>query len=516
MNNKILSSALILLLAINVFTQSYSEDEKEASLLRMKRNLEYFASDELEGRETASEGIRKTAEHIAGIFEECGVMPFGDDGTYFQNFTLIGTRFDKESNITIYDKEDNLYSKLKIGESVISLPNMHGDIEKMNDNYPLVFAGFGINAEEYQYNDFLDLDVKDKIVIVFMGEPYSENPDFFDAEKDTKYAGFRTKIEAAKMFGAAGIILIPDQQYLQYWPFISNMALTETLSRPNENSEPQSSIPAAMISIDGITEVFNGEESSFDELKSLIEEKDIPRGFDLKKSAAINLSVIENEKNARNVVGIIEGADPVLKSEYITIGAHMDHVGVMKDEVYNGADDNASGTVGVVETTCRLAKKGDNKRSIIAILYTAEEKGLIGSQYFVENFENLDNIIANINLDMVGRGPVDSIFCIGADRVSLELPDLLNEANEKSAKFYLDYSLSNTRLFMQSDHYSFAKQNIPVVFFFDNMTEDLHRPSDDFDKINYDKIYSTTLLVEEIVLMLSNRDERLEINPTEE
>lgn len=499
-----------------VFSQDISVNEKEAAMLRMKTNLEYFASDELEGRETASEGIRKTAEHIADIFEECGVKPFGDEGTYFQNFTLIGSRFDKESNISVYDDKNNLLSKLMIGQSIISMPNMLGDMEKMNTVFPLVFAGYGINAEEYQYSDYLDLDVKGKIVVAFMGEPYSENPEFFDAEKNTNYAGFRHKIEAAQQHGAQGIILIPDEQYLQYWGFISNMALNETLSRPNENDKPGTSLPAVMISIDGVSEIFNGEESSFDELKSLIDEKDIPRGFNLKKSVSINLKLIEKEKTARNVVGIIEGNDPVLKNEYVTIGAHMDHVGVMNDEVFNGADDNASGTVAIVETACRLAKKENNKRSIIAILYTAEEKGLIGSQYFVENFENLDNIVANINLDMVGRGAADSIFCIGSDRVSSEFADLINEANKRSVKFYLDYSLSNTRLFMQSDHYSYAKQNIPVAFFFDNMSVDLHRPTDDFDKINYDKIYNTTLLVEEIVLMLANRNERPRINQTEE
>lgn len=517
MKNKIMLSLLLtLLLSAFVFPQDLSENLKEAAVLRMKTNLEYFASDELEGRETGSEGIRKTAEHIADIFEEYGVKPYGDEGTYFQNFTLIGSRFDKESNISVYDDKNNLLSNLMIGEAIISMPNMLGDAEKMNTAFPIVFAGYGINAEEYQYSDYLDLDVKGKIVIVFMGEPYSENPEFFDAEKNTNYAGFRHKIEAAQKHGAQGIILIPDEQYLQYWSFISNMALNETLSRPNENNEPNSSIPAVMISIDGAAEIFNGEESSFDELKSLIDEKDIPRGFDLKKSTSINLKVIENEKIVRNVVGIIEGNDSQLKNQYVTIGAHMDHVGVMNDEVFNGADDNASGTVAAVEAACRLAKEGDNKRSIITVLYTGEEKGLIGSQYFVENFENLENIIANINLDMVGRGAVDSIFCIGSDRVSSELTEIIDKANEQSANFYLDYSLSDTRLFMQSDHYSFAKQNIPVAFFFDNMSDDLHRPSDDFDKINYDKIYKTTLLVEDIVSMLSNRNERLKINPTEE
>ncbi|MCH8171200.1 MAG: M20/M25/M40 family metallo-hydrolase [Bacteroidetes bacterium] len=215
------------------------------------------------------------------------------------------------------------------------------------------------------------------------------------------------------------------------------------------------------------------------------------------------------------MVGIIEGNDPILKNEYVAIGAHYDHLGVIDDKVYNGADDDGSGTVTVMEVAKTLARTKANKRSVLIVFHAGEEKGLLGSRYLTDNLQLIKDkkIVAQINLDMVGRMATDSIYSIGSEKLSSELKKIVEDVNSKTVKFHLDYKYDDpndpNRFYYRSDHYSYAKHGIPIVFFFDDMRKDYHKDTDEVDKINFKKLKKLSWLVYGITLRIANLDHRL-------
>ena len=377
----------------------------------------------------------------------------------------------------------------------------------MNTKLPVVFAGYGIVADEYDYDDYTYVDPKGKIVVIMPGEPYSENEDFFEGEKRSHYSSSFAKAAAAEEKGAAGVLVVPSDEYMAYWDMLAKRAVNESLSLENSTAEP--GIPIVMISPNALRELLSDQEYTLEDIEQTIDAKEIPEAFELTKQASINLKTIGGGKKGRNVIALLPGSNPALSNEYVTVGAHYDHVGITDDEIYNGADDNGSGTVAVLEVARILSKQRNNERPVVFLFYTAEEKGLLGSRYFVDQGELTDDIMVNINVDMTGRGSIDTIFCIGSDRRSSEFDNLIKQANSESVNYFLDYSLSHTHLFRQSDHYSYAEKNIPVVFFFDNMHQDLHQPSDDVGKINFGKICKTAHLAAGIALDVANLDHKL-------
>ncbi|RMD48342.1 MAG: M20/M25/M40 family metallo-hydrolase, partial [Ignavibacteria bacterium] len=222
---------------------------------------------------------------------------------------------------------------------------------------------------------------------------------------------------------------------------------------------------------------------------------------------------------ARNVVGILEGKDEKLKDEYIVLSAHYDHLGKRGNDIYNGADDDGSGTVTILDAARTLSIKKENKRSILFVFHTGEEKGLLGSRYFTEHFGNMDAIKANINIDMVGRGSVDTIYNIGSGKLSSEFYELVKNANEESVNIYFDYRFDDpndpNRFYYRSDHINYARKGIPIVFFYDYMQKDYHKPTDTVEKINWEKIVKMVELTHTIALKTANLDTPLIIDKNE-
>jgi hypothetical protein len=471
----------------------------------VKSNLEFLASDELEGREATSHAEKIASLFIVSELKKYGLMPFGDNGTYFQEISFSARKLNTESNVIFYNQ--NTSDTLWVGKEIVTQAYKSFDENFMNKRLPVVFGGFGITAEEFDYDDYTDVNPEGKIVIILSGEPYSENPDFFNGEENSKYNSPFDKVENARKRGASGVLIIPSDEYNNYWGILASRSTTESLGLSGDVGEVD--IPVAMISQDAVSNLMSDQETTFESIKSALNEKDIPRAFELTKTASINFIIEDDTKTGKNVVALLPGNNPDLKNEYITIGAHYDHVGITDEKVYNGADDNGSGTTAVLEAARLLSERKANERPIVFILYTAEEKGLLGSQYFVENCGYTGDIITNINIDMTGRESIDTIHCIGSDRASGEFHEIIKLANAKTVNYFLDYSLSNTRLFRQSDHYSFASKDIPVVFLFDNMMIDLHKPEDDIDKINFNKICKTAHLAAGIGLEVANLDHKL-------
>jgi hypothetical protein len=505
---------LLFFLLISVFP--LNAQTIDADVGEIRSNLEYLASDELMGRGTLTEGERLASEFIAEKFRQYGIKPFGDNGTYFQSFPLALTSFTEESKVKVYSGGNETTFRV-VDDFIIDVRRVSSD-EFQKVKKDIVFAGFGITAPEFNYDDYRGLDVKGKTVLILDDEPLSNDTNFFRGQRPTRYSFWGTKGRIARDNGAAGIIIIAPDGTVKEWQRLAEWTLGGGLRYPETESASNPIIPVVCVLPEVAKMILDGEEKSYEEIDRMFKESEEVTGFNVDKQFEFDLVVKEEIQYSRNVVGIIEGTDDILKTEYVSIGAHYDHEGIRNGEVYNGADDNASGTVAVMEAGKLLAETKSNKRSIILMLYSAEERGLYGSRYTAENAPYIKDMIANINLDMVGRMSEDTIFSIGSGRLSSELRTIVESSNSKTSNFVLDYTFDTpddpNRLYERSDHYNFAKQGIPVVFFTDNMSEDYHKPSDDPFKINYLKIEKICELVYDITLELSNLDRKLIIDGT--
>jgi Zn-dependent M28 family amino/carboxypeptidase len=260
----------------------------------------------------------------------------------------------------------------------------------------------------------------------------------------------------------------------------------------------------------------------------------LPASFDLKPEKKVTLKIVgkHNQLSTQNVVAVFEGSDPVLKDEYVAVGAHYDHVGIGNpvngDAIYNGADDDGSGTTALLAMAEALAKAPTKpKRSVIFIWHAGEEKGLWGSRYFVENpTVPLDKIVTQLNIDMIGRskkagdtnprnkelsGP-DEIYVIGSKMMSTELGALSESVNKDYLNLSFNYRYDDpndpNRFFFRSDHFNYARKGIPIIFYFDGEHEDYHRPGDSADKIDYEKMQKVTRTVYMMLWELANRPKR--------
>ncbi|MHA2168008.1 MAG: M28 family peptidase [Candidatus Hodarchaeales archaeon] len=517
-----MTSFLNLLLVLFIFfttesvTTAQPGSTEKDSRNYLKSNLEYLASDLLEGRETATRGAKLAALYIAEQLETYDVKSFGDSETYFQNFDLLVKSVNKDSKIEVTDSNGNV-EELELGtEFFLSTTEIPSAIFN-NQVGEIVFASYGITTEDNEYDNYEKLDVKDKVVLVLEGSPGKDGKRIFTGEDTKKFEELSYKFKNAMDHGAAGLLLFPAANTIKYWRYTKLKALSSSYELLDEEIKQSNidveAIPVVKLSEDAAIKLLSDEKYDYQDFMEAIDENKIPSVFYLKKKIKFDYKTYSEVKVARNILGIIEGRDDELKNEYIVFSAHYDHAGIINGEIYNGADDNGSGTVTVLEAARRLALLKNNKRSILVIFHTAEEKGLLGSKYLTSNSDFMKNVVVNINVDMVGREDTESIYCIGSDKLSTELYQLVEEVNSETVNFELDYEYNHpsdpNRYYYRSDHYNYAKQNIPIVFFYDHMTEDYHKPSDDVDKINFEKLDKITTLVTELALRITNLDHRL-------
>jgi Zn-dependent M28 family amino/carboxypeptidase len=376
----------------------------------------------------------------------------------------------------------------------------------------MIFAGYGITAEDYNYNNYSGIDVKGKVVLLQSGVPAIDK-EGFSAADEKRFGDRNYKIENAIDHGAAGVLLIPGGRMLKYWEYIKKRAVSPSVSLINTDEEDEDAIPVAILSEESLEDLLSDEKKSYDEILEASENGKSLSGFDLTKKLLFNYKINIEIKQGKNVIGIIEGKNEQLKNEYVVLTAHYDHEGIVGGEIYNGADDNGSGTVAILEAGRRLALLKNNERSILIVFHAGEEKGLLGSEYLTKNSNFMSEVVSNINIDMVGREDTESIYSIGSGKLSTELYELVEQVNSETVRFELDYTFDEpndpNRYYYRSDHYNYAKQNIPIVFFYDHMTEDYHKPTDDVDKINFEKIEKVSTLITELALRIANLDHKL-------
>ena len=496
---------------------------RETGIIYLKSNLGYLASDELEGRETATRGAYLAGNFISAELEKYGIKPFGDNDTYFQSFNISVKNVTPESKLSFIN-DDGTSKELLVGEDIfLSMENEPA--EKYNDlKSDIVFAGYGISANGYDYDDYREVDANGKVVLLMSGNPPNKDESLFSNEDEKKFSDRNYKYENAVNHGAVGIIYIPAGWILKYWEFMKKRALTPSVGlteeKEGENKVESEAIPVVVLSKEAAIELLSDEKYSYEAMLTQTEEGSIPEGFNLMKKVQFSYRINKEIKQARNVVGIIEGTDAELKNEYIVLSAHYDHEGIVNDVIYNGADDDGSGTVAILEAARRFALLNANDRSIVIAFHTGEEKGLLGSKYLTNNSNFMKDVVANINIDMVGRESIDTIYSIGSNKLSSEMHELVEEVNSETVQFVFDYTFDDpndpNRYYYRSDHYNYAKQNIPIVFFYDHMTEDYHKPTDDVDKINFEKIEKVSTLITELAIRIANLDHRLIVDKLEE
>jgi hypothetical protein len=514
MNKKIFSLiSFVLLFPSGLISQTYIPNPESLVLIRC--NLEYLASDKLEGREATTRGEDLAAEFISNKLLEYGVLPFGDNGTYYQDFQVDVKEVDSSSIIELISV-DNSESEFTVGDDFYLSTAILPSEEYNNIKSEIVFAGFGITAADYNHDDYENLDVSGKVVLIYRDTPMLGGEKIFSEEDNNKFKDQKYKIKNAAEHGATGVLIIPEKFATNYWNWIKRSALSPTFSLIDNSIDFEKPIPSALLSVDAIALLLDKERFSYEDLIEALEDEEIPEWFLLSKKIKFSYNVYREKRCSKNIIGIINGTSNKFKNEFVTIGAHYDHEGIVKGEIYNGADDNGSGVVAILEAARRLADLNKNNRSILINFHAAEEKGLLGSKYLTNNSSFMENVVVNINVDMVGREHIDTIYSVGSDKISKELKEIVEEANEETVNFKFNYQFDEPddpqRIYYRSDHYNYAKKGIPIVFFYDYMLEDYHKPTDDTGKINFTKIEKISTLVTEIALRVSNLEHRLVVD----
>ena len=427
----------------------------------IREHVRYLADDKLEGRDTGSPGGMLAAQYLASQLEQFGIKPAGDNGTYFQQVPLVKTRLDTAgSRLTLFTGDQP--TVFEAGNDL--LPNGPSGSATVPES-PVVFAGYGISAPEFRYDDYEKLDVRGKLVVLLTGEPSSNDPAFFDGMKDTPHSSGVTKIELARSKGARGVIsILSGPRASRYpWDLVRKSQETPQVSLPATKDV----MPAIIVRRETAERLFKDAPKPWSEIETLVAEGKVPT-FPLPYRAQLVLNFSHEPLPAPNVVGRLPGSDPELKTQVVVYTAHYDHVGHGTgegDTIFNGAWDNASGTAEVLEIARGFAGlKPRPRRSILFLFVTGEEKGLLGSSYYTEHpVVPIADTAANINLDMT------DIFGLGKELVAqgAEHSSLMKACEATAREMGLTLGKDPTpelNVFTRSDQFSFAKVGVPCLF----------------------------------------------------
>ncbi len=489
-----------LLLPVSVFAQDIKTEESAKyakTILQedLKKHLTIIASDEMEGRNTGSAGQKRAAEYIANHFKKIGLTPpvkTSKGMEYLQKFQLMQRSWDEvfvqaeKGKKSVFTKDKNFYVK-----------GVSYELRKAK-KFQTLFLGNPTQEE------LAKIDVKDKAVIILQNENQKE------------------QAKTAREKGAKAIIITIGKNQEEFDTDYEENAFyfertLKSLSNPNKKET--------------VTFYFSPKYTA--EVLGVKEEALFKNPKDIsKKSKKITLQANMKEKeewSSENVLGFLEGTDK--KEEVVVITSHYDHVGFKeidgKKIVYNGADDDGSGTVTVLELAeafAQASKDGKRpRRSMLFMTVAGEELGLFGSQYYADNdpIFPLKNTVVDLNIDMVGRigeeyqkdNNPNYVYLIGSDKLSTELHNLSEEVNKKTENIKLDYKYNDendpNRFYYRSDHYNFAKNDIPIIFYFNGVHEDYHQPTDDVEKIHFPKMEKIGRLIFSTAWEIANREKRI-------
>ena len=560
------------LLMIPVETRA-QEATPSATTDSLRADVRYLASDELRGRSVTDESIHVAARYIAGRMESVGLDTDILNGTPYQSVdTPVGSRVGNQQDnyCRVRLGDESIEAVLEDGFGPLAV-----GMDSGKASGPLLFVGYGITSQRHDFDDYRGFDATGAVVIILRKEPGASDPDSpFDGVKNTRHAFFATKVVNAIRHGASAVLIVNDprstreavqivrnkidqevrrkkqlEELLEKLPpeAKNNRAATaekiagaERLMKSTEvflkttgrgvlsvsgagpKSDDTATVPVASIARDVADRLLMASGTSLEEVEKQINESFRPASrFITGATADVSVDLTPAIATSNNVIGILPGKG-ALGSQAIVVGAHYDHVGMGgfaslapgTIAVHNGADDNASGTATMLASaeslTTRLARS-ESHRTVIFIAFTGEERGLVGSARYVKApVKPLAQTAAMINLDMVGRLRDNELTIYGTGSAT-GLDALVEEAN-RDFGFNLFKVASG---YGPSDHQSFYREGVPVLFFFTGLHNDYHRPSDDFDKIDFGNLTRVTDMVSQVAFRLATRNERPQYAQTE-
>jgi hypothetical protein len=516
--------------------QNRKADNTKVQVEDLQKWLTYLASDELEGRATFSEGLGLAAAYLAEQLRSWGVKPGGDNGSYFQRVRVLGVKSANRSTLAV--EVNGQTRTFKDGEGIAFPRNVGGKRSFTVDQ--VEFLGYGLDAPLANHNDYAGKNVKGKAV-VYLGAagPKGLGPQFrrslggraryaTDQRQALASIGVAGGGFGGRQGGGGGAGGRPGIEQADF-------TTVQRLDHP---------LPPNVTAQDDFFEfLFSNAEIKYAELKEKAAKQEPLPSFTLKGvKLTFNLDAdyqIVRTQFTRNVIGVVEGSDPKLKDTYVTFGAHYDHQGyaegeivqgarqgavgrvkpgALEDRIWNGADDDGSGTATLLGVAKAFALGPKPKRSLMLLWFAGEERGLWGSRFHADYpTAPIEKIVANLNMDMVGRNRDDkaeeanSVYLVGSDRISTELHNLTVEANASLAKpLKLDFEMNDPtdleQVYYRSDHYSYAAKGIPIVFFTTGLHPDYHVNTDSVEKINFEKMARIGQLVYEAGRRVANLD----------
>ncbi len=551
---------LLLLISAGFVLAQESEINKALNSINIhsiQGQLEFLASDWTEGRETGTKGNFMAADYIASMFKVYGLKPGGDietvysnrlirrrgerperKQTYFQNFNLLAFEENNDQNFSVISKEGDAKNSIDFGYKTDFI--VRGPAVGQEITAPVVFVGYGFTDKENGYDDFEDVDVKGKFILRLAGFPgymdtTSEAYKKFHAEsRNGRYYLTRDKNNRAEELGAVGVIevFMGESNLVDSWvtnyPFRFNNYYYEgdtALPSPYAvrmmipGDTLSNSLNQLMVTARAANEIIKGTGVSFSAFENYAKQKMEPKSELLKnKTIHLKTSVKSSLVKTRNVIGVLEGEDP---DDYIVIGAHFDHIGKQGGYINNGADDNASGTVGMMTIAKAFCESGIKpKKTIVFAAWTGEEKGLLGSRYFTEHpYKPLKNLLVNLNFDMISRDSEDdSLHNECSMNYSSDYPVL----EEMTKNFNDDYKLgldirfrSSKRPGGGSDHAPFAAKDVPIFYFMAGFHPEYHQPFDHVEKVNWNKMTSIVKLGFLNIYKIANSEGKIETAETQ-
>lgn len=504
---------------------SLAQDKSEAlasfiDSTELKNTVYELASPRFEGRETGHAGQKLAAQYIANYFQSLGLAPVYHND-YYQSHAL-SLKANKKFNLETHDKQ------FLFLEDFYYLPGYADSTYSIDE---VVFAGYGISDSAYEYNDFAGISIKDKALLIYEAEPHNEYGKSKFTKSKTNWSEWSTDFTRKMNLLQS---LQPKIIFIATNPLYMIDSLQYTTAQACSLMNCNGYIPPVVFINEEIAHTMFSESEEYlllDGLSSINRKK--PRSFSFKTNTSVTIANNIETLTGDNVIGVIEGSDKA--QEVLIITAHYDHLGIRDSAMHPGADDNATGTAAVMQLAkifSIAAERGIKpKRSVAFMCVSGEEKGLLGSKYFVNHpVIPLENIITNLNIDMIGRTDPrhDSIeienyiYVIGSNKLSTKLHEINEEANKLYGKTYLDYKYNDTadvnRYYYRSDHYNFVKHNIPAIFYFSGVHPDYHKPTDTADKIKFDLMYNRTKLIFHTAWMLANTEDEIipDLLPSEE
>jgi len=487
----------------------------------LKEHVYTLASPEFQGRETGTEGNKLAAEYIASQLDAFGIPPTPGDNDHFQEVAFTSMKWTSVDLAVNGTPEEHL-------KEFLCLPQyfpIHDQEIVIND---MVFLGYGI--DDPKWSDYKGVDVKGKHLLVYGTEPRDADGKYVLTGTDTPSdwsVDPELRLHAARRAGAASLWIV-DDQLRDHILYARRFLLNGSMQMGTPESLSGTWLPHALVSPGLAQRILGKQTDKVIRIRKKMTKRGAPAHYDF--ATDIRLKAVHSFKSlpGENVLGYIEGVDPVLKNELVVVSAHYDHLGKRGNDIYFGADDNASGSSAVLEIAEAFAiarREGVGpRRSVLCLFVTGEEKGLLGSEYYSKHpVFPLENTVADVNIDMIGRVDEDHpdplyTYVIGSDRLSTDLHAINEEVNARYTRLALDYKYNAdgdpNRFYYRSDHYNFAKNGIPAIFYFSGVHADYHRPTDTPDKIMYDKAETIARLAFHTAWELADRTERIRVNVT--